>query len=122
VTKPDGSVWVAKHERAGIGRTVAFSDTDEPGVYRVAAAGPDGALTQRPGDGFAVNVDVRESNPARLAAEKRPDRVLLAASGGQPPKHKVELWHALAGALIAFVLVESLLTLRWRRTVLAESR
>jgi Aerotolerance regulator N-terminal/von Willebrand factor type A domain len=122
VTKPDGSVWVAKHERAGVGRTVAFADTDEPGVYRVAAAGPDGALSQRPGDGFVVNVDVRESNPARLPADKRPDRVLLAASGGQPPKHKVELWHALAGALIAFVLVESLLTLRWRRSVLAESR
>ena len=122
ITKPDGSVWVAKHERPGIGRTVAFSDTDEPGVYRVAAAGPDGALTPRPADGFVVNVDVRESNPLRLPPDKRPDRVLLAATGGQPPKHKVELWHALAGALIAFVLLESLLTLRWRRTVLAESR
>jgi hypothetical protein len=122
VTRPDGSVWVAKHDRAGTGRTVAFGETDEPGIYRVAAAGPDGALSQRPGDGFVVNVDVRESNPALLAPDKRPDRVLLAASGGQAPKHKVELWHALAGALIAFVLVESLLTLRWRRTVLAESR
>jgi hypothetical protein len=122
VTKPDGSVWVAKHDRAGGGRSVAFADTDEPGVYRVAAAGPDGALSPRPGDGFVVNVDVRESNPLRLPPEKRPDRVLLAATGGQPPKHKVELWHALAGLLIAFVLVESLLTLRWRRTVLAESR
>jgi hypothetical protein len=122
VTRPDGSVWVAKHDRAGTGRTVAFAETDEPGVYRVAAAGPDGALTPRPADGFVVNVDVRESNPARLPPDKRPDRVLLAAAGGQPPKHKVELWHALAGALIAFVLVESLLTLRWRRTVLAESR
>jgi hypothetical protein len=122
VTRPDGSVWVAKHDRAGVGRTVAFGETGEPGIYRVAAAGPDGALSQRPGDGFVVNVDVRESNPALLAPEKRPDRVLLAASGGQPPKHKVELWHALAGALIAFVLVESILTLRWRRTVLAESR
>ncbi|HXU83712.1 MAG TPA: BatA and WFA domain-containing protein [Polyangia bacterium] len=122
ITKPDGSVWVAKHERPGIGRTVAFADTDEPGVYRVAAAGPDGALNPRPADGFVVNVDVRESNPTRLAPDKRPDRVLLAATGGQPPKHKVELWHALAGALIAFVLLESLLTLRWRRTVLAETR
>jgi hypothetical protein len=122
VTKPDGSVWVSKNERPGAGRTVAFVDSDEPGVYRVSAAGPDGALVPRPADGFVVNVDVRESNPARLAAEKRPDRVQIAAAGGQPPKHKVELWHALAGALLAFVLLESLLTLRWRRTVLAESR
>jgi hypothetical protein len=122
VTKPDGSVWVAKNEQPGSGRTIAFADTDEPGVYRVSAVGPDGALTPRPADGFVVNVDVRESNPARLPPEKRPDRVLLAASGGQPPKHKVELWHALAGLLLAFVLVESILTLRWRRSVLAESR
>jgi hypothetical protein len=122
ITRPDGSVWVAKQDRPGTGRTVTFSDTDEPGVYRVAAAGPDGALLPRASDGFVVNVDVRESNPARLPPEKRPDRVLLAAAGGQPPKRKVELWHALAGAVIAFVLLESLLTIRWRRTVLAESR
>jgi hypothetical protein len=122
VTKPDGSVWVSKQDRTGTGRTVAFPDTDEPGIYRVAAAGPDGALIPRPGDGFVVNLDIRESNPTRLAPDKRPDRVQLAATGGQAPKHKVELWHALAGILIGFVLLESLLTLKWRRTVLAESR
>jgi hypothetical protein len=122
ITKPDGSVWVAKNERPGAARTLPFADTDEPGLYRVSAAGPDGSLSRRPADTFVVNLDVRESNPARLAPEKRPDRVQIAASGGQPPKRKVELWHALAGALIAFVLVESLLTIRWRRTVLAESR
>jgi hypothetical protein len=122
VTKPDGSVWVARNDTPGIGRTITFSDTDEPGVYRVRAAGPDGSLAPRAADGFVVNLDTRESNPARLAPEKRPDRVQIAASGGQPPKRRIELWHALAGLLIAFVLVESLLTLRWRRPVLAEQR
>jgi hypothetical protein len=122
VTRPDGSVWVARNETPGVGRTVAFSDTDEPGVYRVRAAGPDGSLTPRAADGFVVNVDTRESNPALLAADKRPDRLQSSSSGGQPPKRRVELWHALAGLLIAFVLVESLLTLRWRRPVLAEQR
>lgn len=122
ITKPDGSVWVAKNDRPGAPRTVGFADTDEPGLYRVSAAGPDGALTPRPGDAFVVNVDTRESNPARLAADKRPDRVQLAASGGQPPRRKVELWHALAGVMVLIVLFESILTIRWRRTVLAETR
>jgi hypothetical protein len=122
VTRPDGSVWVTRNDATTAARTIVFSETDEPGVYRVRAAGPDGSMVPRTGDGFVVNVDTRESNPARLAANKRPDRVQIAASGGQPPRHKVELWHALAGALIAFVLLESALTLRWRRSVLAEQR
>jgi hypothetical protein len=122
VTKPDGSVWVARNESPGQSRTATFGDTDEPGVYRVRAAGPDGTLAPRAADGFVVNVDTRESNPALLAPDKRPDRLQIAASGGQPPKRRVELWHALAGLLIAFVLVESVLTLRWRRPVLAEQR
>jgi hypothetical protein len=122
VTRPDGSVWVAKQDRTSADRTVTFTDTDEPGVYRVRAAGPDGALASRPGDGFVVNVDTRESDPARLAADKRPDRVRAGATAGQPPKRRVELWHALAGAVIVFAMLESLLTIKWRRTVLAEQR
>jgi hypothetical protein len=122
VTRPDGSVWVTRNESPGIGRTVTFLDTDEPGVYRVRAAGPDGSLAPRAADSFVVNVDTRESNPKLLAPDKRPDRLQIAASGGQAPKRRVELWHALAGLLIAFVLVESILTLRWRRPVLAEQR
>jgi hypothetical protein len=122
VTRPDGSVWVTRNESPGIGRTVTFLDTDEPGIYRVRAAGPDGSLAPRAADSFVVNLDTRESNPKLLAPDKRPDRMQIAASGGQPPKRRVELWHALAGLLIAFVLVESILTLRWRRPVLAGQR
>jgi SAM-dependent methyltransferase len=122
VTRPDGSVWVARNETPGVGRTVTFPDTDEPGIYRVSAAGADGSLAPRAADRFVVNLDTRESNPARLSPEKRPDRVQMAASGGAAPKRRVELWHALAAMLIVFVLAESILTLRWRRPVLAGQR
>ena len=37
-------------------------------------------------------------------------------------RRRLELWHALAAIVIGFVLLESLLTVRWRRTVLAEQR
>jgi hypothetical protein len=122
ITKPDGTVWVASKDRGGGTRTVLFTETDEPGAYHVRAAGADGMLTNRPGDGFVVNIEPRESNPERLAADRRPDRKPAAKIEGPPPKRRVELWHGLAALLIMLVLVESLLTLRWRRPVVAAER
>jgi hypothetical protein len=122
ITKPDGTVWVASKDRGGGTRTVLFTETDEPGAYHVRTAGADGLLTERPADGFVVNIDPKESNPERLAPEKRPDRKAAAKPEGPPPKRRVELWHALAGLLIVLVLFESLLTLRWRRPVIAAER
>lgn len=120
VTRPDGSVWLARADQGGTSRTAIYTDTDQPGAYRVRAVGADGTVTSRPGDGFVVNVDPRESNPARLAPDRRPDQVKPTSAGAAPPpKHKVELWHGIAAILILFVLAESLLTLRWRRTVLS---
>jgi Aerotolerance regulator N-terminal/von Willebrand factor type A domain len=120
ITKPDGSVWVASKDRNATPRTFTFTETDTPGAYQVRAAGVDGMLVSRPADGFVVNVDPAESNPERLAPERRPDRPATAQPGRPLPKRRVELWHGLAGLLIAFVLFESILTLRWRRPALAE--
>ena len=86
------------------------------------AAGADGVLAARPADGFVVNIDPRESEPARLAPDQRPDRRPAATARKEPPKRRVELWHGLAALLIVLVLFESLLTLRWRRPVVAEQR
>ena len=122
ITKPDGTVWVASKDRGGGARTILFTETDEPGAYRVRTAGADGMLTDRPADGFVVNIDPRESNPERIAAERRPDRKAAARPDGPPPKRRVELWHALAALLVLLVLFESVLTLRWRRPVVAAER
>jgi hypothetical protein len=122
ITKPDGTVWVASKDRGGGTRTVVFTETDEPGAYQVRTAGADGLLTNRPGDGFVVNIEPRESNPARLAPDRRPDRKPAAKVAGPPPKRRVELWHGLAALMILLVLAESLLTLRWRRPVVAAER
>jgi hypothetical protein len=69
-----------------------------------------------------VNLDPRESDPARLAPEKRPDRIAVKTGGAKPPKHRVELWHALSAALILLLLVESILALRWRRSAAVEEQ
>jgi hypothetical protein len=92
-----------------------FEDTDEPGLYRVRAARADGTVDDRPDAAFAVTLDASESDPARLADDKRPDRRTRGGAGGPPPRRRLELWHALGAVAIALVLFESLLTLRFRR-------
>lgn len=119
VTKPDGNVWVATRERGSPTESVAFTETDLPGFYRVRVAGSDGLLVPRAHDGFAVNVDPAESNPALVPAERRPDAQPRKAKAGPAPKRRVELWHGLAGLLLVIVMLESLLTVKWRRPALA---
>ena len=123
VTRPDGSVWVGRPEAAETGRALLFVGTDQLGIYHVRGAGADGTFATRAAGAFAVNLDPRESDPTRLAPEKRPDRLAAATrAGGQAPKHRVELWHALSALLLLVVLVESLLTLRWRRAAAADQK
>lgn len=114
VRRPDGSVWVGRRD-SNAAPTIAYAGTDQIGLYHVRGAGADGTFLDQPGQDFAVNLDPRESNPAQLAPEKRPDRVSASRAGAKAPKHRVELWHVLSIILILIVLAESLLTLRWGR-------
>jgi hypothetical protein len=94
---------------------VLFTETDEPGFYKVRAALTDGTVTERADAAFVVSLDVRESDPTRLPDDARPDREGARAAAGAPPHRRLELWHALGAALMALMLLESVLTLRFRR-------
>jgi hypothetical protein len=111
---PDASTRVREGGRAAA-RMLIFADTDEPGAYRVRATRIDGSAVDRPDESFVVNLDVRESDPTRLSDDHRPDRARGAGAGGAAPKRRLELWHWLSAAVLAFVLFESALTLRFRR-------
>jgi len=119
VVKPNGdSRWLSPPAHASEARTrhtVLFEETDEPGLYRVRAARADGTVGDRPDEAFAVTLDASESDPARLADAKRPDRARAGGAGGPAPRRRLELWHALGAAVIGLVLLESLLTVRFRR-------
>jgi hypothetical protein len=119
VIKPSGeSRWLSPEARTRDGkpaRTVLFSETDEPGWYRIRGAQSDGAQQDRPDDSFVVNVDVRESDPRPLAASDRPDRAHRGSGDDGAPKRRLELWHALATAVLVLVFLESILTIRFRR-------
>jgi Aerotolerance regulator N-terminal/von Willebrand factor type A domain len=121
VVKPDGqSLWLTPEARAaepqGRGRReVTFAETDEPGLYRVHASRTDGTVVEHASQSFVVNVDPAESDPALLPDDRRPDRGPNSVTAGAVPKRRLELWHGLGVAIIAAVLIESLLTLRLRR-------
>lgn len=120
IVRPNGdSRWLSPASHAGEARArrlVVFTETDEPGFYRVRAARADGSVSERPDAAFVVNLDVRESDPARLPDDQRPDRIATASAlAGPTPHRRLELWHALGAAAIGLVLLESLLTLRFRR-------
>ena len=99
-------------------RGVVFRETDQPGTYRVRAFRNNGVSADRPDETFVVNLDPRESDPAVLAPERRPDRLAApVGQDGRAPTRHLELWHLLGVALIAFLLAESILTLRLRLSV-----
>ena len=94
---------------------MVFTETDEPGLYRVRASRTDGTAGERPDEAFVVKLDASESDPARLPDDKRPDAAAARRGGGPRPSRRLELWHALGAAAIVLVLIESLLTVRYRR-------
>jgi hypothetical protein len=101
-------------ERLGGRQVLAFTDTIEPGFYRVAAAGDSGVLRPRPAEFFVVNVEPTESDlqkaPAsRLAVLQRPLKDPQGQAGSGAPKRQVELWHYLGALLLAFLIGEALL-------------
>lgn len=114
VTQPSGRQRSFERDRVAGRKTLTFDATDEPGIYRVAAAGRDGVLRPRGDATFVVNVDAAESD-LRPIDHARLDE--LAAGGGAKlaasrPKRRVELWHALGAALLVLLLGEALLLRR----------
>jgi hypothetical protein len=86
----------------------------------VRAFRTNGSWIDRPDETFVVNLDVRESDPAPLPPALRPDRTgATADADARAPARRLELWHLLGAALIAFLLVESALTLRLRANLAA---
>jgi hypothetical protein len=119
VVKPTGqSRWLSPPARSSeprARRTVMFEEVDEPGFYRVRTARTDGSVSDRPDAAFVATLDARESDPARLPDDKRPDRAAPDHGAAPVARRRLELWHALGAAAIVLVLLESLLTLRFRR-------
>jgi hypothetical protein len=96
-----------------VGRTaVRFSRTERPGVYHVLGTDKANTSSVRDELAFVVNVDPRGSD-----LSPAPDSALppSGTGGGSTPaddSRRIELWHALAAALLLLLLLEGLLVQR----------
>jgi hypothetical protein len=108
VTEPGGSEQV-------LSRTDAEHDHSEythglvPGFYRVEARSREQKASARPEDDFALNLDPAASDTRRLSITSTRGDITSAAL---KPKARFELWHAVACALLLFLLCESLVVLK----------
>jgi hypothetical protein len=97
-------------------KQVRFAGTHQPGFYRVTwmAEGAGGAEVRRDIT-YAVNIDPRGSDLARADLDAMlGDEAAARAASAPATSHerRVELWHAVAAALLLFLLIESFLV--WR--------
>jgi hypothetical protein len=113
ITGPDGQRDVIEGDALSDRKVLRFTRSQQPGLYRVRATDENEVDVPRPEADFVANLDPRGSDlrpvsSALLAAHGRP----AADSSPAPAERRVELWHALAAALLLFLVCESLLALR----------
>ncbi len=112
VRGPDGIGAVFEGDRISGRSSVRFGRTDHPGVYRVIGTDPTGATGERDELDFVVNVDPHGSDLAPAPPAMLPTS---GSGGGSSPadnRRRVELWHALAAAVLLLLLAEGILVQR----------
>jgi hypothetical protein len=110
---PGGHRAVVEGEELAERKQVRFAQTDRPGFYRVTEVKRDAASAARGDADFAINLDPRGSDLRRTDLSQVV-RAPTSAAAGATDSHerRVELWHAVAAALLLFLLAESFLV--WR--------
>lgn len=92
------------------GRTaVRLPAVEAPGFYRVIGTDPTGATRDRDELAFAVNLDPRGSDLAPAPPSVLPPSGAAGPTGSRAARRRVELWHAVAAALLVLLLLESIL-------------
>jgi hypothetical protein len=112
---PTSHRHVIEGEELAERKQVRFSATDRPGFYRVSwIAEGSGTAEVRRDVTYAVNLDPRGSDLARADLDKLVGQSTAEAASVSAASHerRVELWHAVAAALLLFLLMESILV--WR--------
>lgn len=114
VSGPGGDRTVFEGESLAGRKHVRFSETREPGIYRVTASDTKGRTAAREEAHFAVNLDSRGSDlrpaPPGLIPVSGTGESGEGSSGGH--RRRVELWHALAAGLLLLLVAESVLVSR----------
>jgi hypothetical protein len=99
-------------ERLAGRSSVRYGRTDRPGVYRVIGTDQTGSTHERDELAFVVNLDARGSDLTAAPPSALPPSG--TGTGGAPAdsERRIELWHALAAAVLLLLLAEGLLVQR----------
>jgi hypothetical protein len=112
VRGPDGISAVYEGDRITGRSSVRFGKTERPGAYRVLGTDQTGTTGDRDELAFVVNVDPHGSDLTPAPPSMLP---VSGSSSGSTPEdstRRVELWHALAAAVLLLLLAEGLLVQR----------
>jgi hypothetical protein len=112
VRGPLGINGIFEQDRLSGRRSVRFARSDAPGIYQVFGADSSAELRPRDELSFAVNLDARGSDLSEIDRADLPASGTGGGSGAEPAAHRIELWHAIAAALLLLLLLEGLLTQR----------
>ncbi len=112
VRGPDNIGAVFEGDRIASRSSVRFSRTDRPGIYRVIGTDQTGVTRDRDELAFAVNLDPHGSDLAAAPASALPVSGTGAGTTPSDETHRIELWHALAAAVLLLLLAEGLLVQR----------
>ncbi|HTR52259.1 MAG TPA: BatA domain-containing protein [Kofleriaceae bacterium] len=112
VRGPDNIGAVFEGDRIAGRSSVRFTKTDKPGAYRVIGTDQTGTTGERDELAFVVNIDPHGSDLAPAPPSMLPASGTSAASGPADNTRRVELWHALAAAVLLLLLAEGLLVQR----------
>ena len=112
VRGPDSLGAVFQGDRIAGRSSVRFARTDAPGLYRVVGTDEAGSTLERDELGFVVNLDPRGSDLTRATDADLPPSGTGKDSAPVDNSRRVELWHALAAALLLLLLLESILVQR----------
>jgi hypothetical protein len=112
VRGPDGLGAVFEGDRLAGRSSVRFGKTERPGVYRVIGTDQTGATRERDELAFVVNLDPRGSDLAAAPPSMLPVSGTGKDVAAVDDVRRVEVWHALAAALLLLLLLEGVLVQR----------
>jgi len=112
VRGPDGLGAVFEGDRIAGRSLVRFGKTDRPGIYKVIGTDQTNNTHERDELDFVVNLDPHGSDLTPAPATALPASGSSAGTETSDNTRRVELWHALAAAVLLLLLAEGVLVQR----------
>jgi hypothetical protein len=118
VTGPGGIRMVLEGEKLAGRKSARLDNVDAPGIYTIQSVDTEGQVQMRPESAFATNIDPIVSDLTRVETTQLESQASKGGAEDSAKAHtrRIELWHAIAAALLLLLLVEAAFGLRGARS------